>query len=258
MLPLHELQQTIARGILAEQVDPLAGVIREDGLPFDKRLQVYRNNTIISLTEALKATYPVVSALVGEQFFTFAAKSCIEAHPPRVPRLAEYGAEFADFLAGLAPAQSLPYLPDVARLEWSINEAYHAPDDTGLTPQSLSKVPQEQFAAVSFKLRSSGRLLHAEYRVDRLWRAHQPGSSLEGLDIAGDCHLLVYRPAGDVELMTLDAAGFALLSEIDRGAPLEAAYTVAAAVDPAFNLTAALGTHLTLGVFGAFSLPTTG
>jgi Putative DNA-binding domain len=255
MLPLHELQQTIARGILAEQVDPLAGIIREDGLPFDKRLQVYRNNTIISLTEALKATYPVVSALVGEQFFAFAAKSCIAAYPPRVPRLIEYGAEFADFLAGFAPAQSLPYLPDMARLEWAINEAYHAPDDSGVTPQSLSAVPQEQFAAVSFKLRSSGRLLHARYRVDRLWRAHQPGGSLEGLEIAGDCHLLIYRPAADVEMMMLDAAGFALLTRIAGGATLESAYEAATSKDPAFDLTAALGAHLTRGTFNGFSLP---
>jgi hypothetical protein len=75
MLPLHELQRTIARGILADAPAPLAGTIREDGLPFDKRLQVYRNNTFISLTEALTATYPVVSALVGERFFAAAAKA---------------------------------------------------------------------------------------------------------------------------------------------------------------------------------------
>src|SRR5262245_36678609 len=255
MLRLHELQQSIARGILTDDTAPLAGAIREDGLRFDKRLQVYRNNTFISLTEALTATYPVVSALVGEKFFAAATKAHIAAQPPRAPRLAEYGAGFADFLAGFSPAQSLPYLPDVARLEWAINEAYHAPDDTGLTPQSLSSVPQEQLSALCFKLRVSARLLHAPYRVDRLWRAHQPGGSLERLDIAGGCHLLIYRPAEEVELMRLDPAGFALLSEISRGAMLESAYTAAAAADPAFDLTTALGTHLTRGVFSGFSFP---
>ena len=256
MLRLHELQQSIARGILTDDTVPLAGAIREDGLPFDKRLQVYRNNTFISLAEALTATYPVVSALVGEKFFAAAAKSHIAAQLPRAPRLAEYGAGFADFLAGFAPAQLLPYLPAVARLEWAINEAYHAPNDTGLVPQSLSSVPQEQFSAVCFRLRASARLLQAPYRVDRLWQAHQPGGSVEGLDIAGDCHLLIYRPAEDVELMRLDAPGFSLLSEIGRGANLETAYAAAAAAEPAFDLTAALGTHLTRGVFGGFSLPT--
>ena len=254
MLPLHELQQTIARGILADEAAALADVIREDGLSFDKRLQVYRNNTFLSLAEALKTTYPVVSALVGEKFFATAAKAHIAAQPPRAPRLAEYGAGFADFLAGFERVRALLYLPDVARLEWAINGAYHAAGDVDLTPQSLASVAQEQSSALCFKLRSSARLLHARYRVDRLWLAHQPGRSLDGLDIAGDCHLLIYRPADDVELMTLEAPGFALLSEIDRGATLESAYAAAAAVDSSFDLTAALGTHLTRGVFSGFSL----
>jgi hypothetical protein len=256
MPPLHELQQTIARSILADEAAALAGAIRENGLPFDQRLQIYRNNTFISLCEALKASYPVVSALVGEKFFAIAAKGYIAAQPPRAPRLTEYGAGFVDFLAAFEPARSLPYLPDMARLEWLINEAFHAPDDTGLMPQSLSSVAQDQFPWMSFKLRSSGRLFHARYRIDRLWRAHRPGGALEGLDIRGDCHLLIYRPGGEVELMTLDAAGFALLSNIDRGATLETAYAAAAAIDPAFDLTTALGTHLTRGVFGRFSMPT--
>jgi len=53
-----------------------------------------------------------------------------QLHPrasARAAALAEYGDGFADFLAGFAPAQSLPYLADVARLEWAINAAYHAP-----------------------------------------------------------------------------------------------------------------------------------
>ena len=91
MLPLRDLQQMMARDVLAESAGALANLIREDGLPADRRLQVYRNNTIISLTEALKATYPVVAALVGEQFFAHAAKAFIAAHPPREPVVGEGG-----------------------------------------------------------------------------------------------------------------------------------------------------------------------
>jgi hypothetical protein len=197
----------------------------------------------------------VVSALVGDQFFAGAARVYIEAHPPRAPRLAEYGADFAAVLAGFAPAQSVPYLPDTARLEWTINEAHHAPDDNGLTPPGLSSVAPERYAALTFRLRASCRLFRSAYRIDRLWKAHQPGQSPDGLEIGGDCHLLVYRPAADVELMMLDAAGFALLSQLAGGATLESAYEAAALQDPAFDLTAALGTHLTRGTFSGFSLP---
>lgn len=254
-MQLRELQQSIARGILSGQPEALAGIVREDGLAFDKRLQVYRNNTIISLTEALKATYPVVAALVGENFFGFAAKAFISDEPPRAPRLAEYGGGFAAFLAAFEPARTIPYLADVAALEWAMNEAHHAPDDAALTPQDLAAVPQENAASIVLELRRGCRLLHSKYRIDRLWRAHQPGGSLQDLAIDGGCHLLVYRPQDDVEMMSLDAAGFALLTRIGEGATLEAAYDAAAKIDPAFDLSSALGVHLTRGVFGGYAVP---
>jgi hypothetical protein len=254
-MQLHELQQTVARSILADRPEALAAIVREDGLAFDKRLQVYRNNTIISLTEALRATYPVVAALVGEKFFGFAAKAFISGDPPQAPRLAEYGGGFAAFLAALESARTLPYLADVAALEWAMNEAHHALDDVALTPQDLSTVPQENAPSIVLELRRSCRLLQSKYRIDRLWQAHQPGGSLQDLAIDGDCHLLVYRPQDDVEMMTLDAVGFALLSRIGEGATLEAAYETAAGIDPVFDLSGALGIHLTRGVFGSYTVP---
>lgn len=254
-MQLRELQQTIARGILTDQPEALADVVREDGLASDKRLQVYRNNMIISLTEALKATFPVAAALVGEKFFGFAAKIFISEKPPQAPRLAEYGGGFPGFLAGFEPAHTLPYLADIAALEWAMNEAHHAPDDAMLTPQDLAAVPQENAASLVLELRSSCRLLHSKYRINRLWLAHQPGGSLQDLAIDGECHLLVYRPQDDVEMMTLDAAGFALLSRIADGASLEAAYEAAAMIDPGFDLSTVLGIHLTRGVFGGHAVP---
>jgi hypothetical protein len=253
MLSLPELQRRVAAGILGDDNGALADLIRGDGLPFDKRLQIYRNNTLISLTEALKSTFPTVAALVGEPFFAFAAKAFIRDQPPRAPRLSEYGDGFAGFLAGFAPAQSLPYLPDVARLEWAVNAAYHAPDDRPLDPRRLAAVPQERYPALAFALRASCRLLRSPYPVDSLWKAHQPGGSLEGLDVAaGGCNLLVFRPAAEVEFMTLDGAGFAFLTALAGGGKLEQAYEAAAAVDPAFDLIAALGAHLGRGTFADF------
>lgn len=254
-MQLRELQQSIARGILSGHPEALAAIVREDGLAFGKRLQVYRNNTIISLTEALKATYPVVAALVGENFFAFAAKAFISGEPPQAPRLAEYGGGFAAFLAAFEPARTIPYLADVAALEWAMNEAHHAPDNAALTPQDLAAVPQENAASIVLELRCSCRLLHSKYRIDRLWQAHQPGGSLQGLAIDGNCHLLVYRPQDDVEMMSLDAAGFALLSRIGEGATLEAAYEAAAKIDPAFDLSSVLSIHLTRGVFSGYAVP---
>ena len=42
------------------------------GIAPERRIQVYRNNRLITLGEALKATFPVVCRLVDERFFDYA------------------------------------------------------------------------------------------------------------------------------------------------------------------------------------------
>src|SRR5262249_39103200 len=163
MPPLRELQGALAASVLKGTDAPLAALVRADGIGFERRLQVYRNNTFSSLTAALKDTFPVVCQLVGERFFGYAAEEYILARPPRAPRLAEYGEDFADFLSGFEPARSLAYLPDVARLEWAVNAAYHAPDAPTLDPVRIAALPQERYSHLTFVAHPSARLVASEF-----------------------------------------------------------------------------------------------
>jgi len=83
-----------------------------------KRLAIYRANIAANATGALAAIYPIVRTLVGAEFFAGLTQAYCAAHPSASGDLNELGAHLADFLPMFAPAQSLPYLPDVARLEW--------------------------------------------------------------------------------------------------------------------------------------------
>jgi hypothetical protein len=251
MLPLNELQGALADSVLRGDDGPLAAIIRDDGIGFGRRLQVYRNNTFSSLTAALKDTFPVVCQLVDERFFGYAAREYIAAHPPAAPRLAEYGADFADFLAGFEPARRLTYLPDVARLEWAINGAYHAADTRSLDPARIAALPQERYAALHLVPHPSCRLFASEFPVDRIWQAHQPGGDLEtGIDLSsGGCRLLIDRRAADIRFLTLDAAGFAFFQVLLDGSALQGAYEAAALVAADFNLIVALSSHLARGTF---------
>lgn len=255
-MPLRDLQRAIADSILSEHSAPLAPLIREDGLAFDRRIQIYRNNTFISLTEALKTTFPVVCQLVDDRFFNYAAHTYIRERPPRVPCLSEFGADFADFLAGFAPAQHLVYLPDVARLEWAINSAYHAPDAPTLDPARIGAAPMGGYPRFIFVLHPSCRLLASDQPVSQIWRAHQPDGDLADIDLsAGGCRLLIDRHDADVRMLPLDRPGFAFVAALAEARPLQDAYESAAAVDAAFDLTGALRVHLSRGTFTDFVNP---
>lgn len=251
MLPLRDLQGALAASVLQGIDVPLAPIVCADGIDFAGRLQVYRNNTFSSLTAALKDSFPVVCQLVDERFFGYAAQEYIRAHPPRAPRLAEYGGDFAEFLAGFQPVRHLAYLPDVARLEWAVNAAYHAADAPKLDPARISAVPQDQYPQLKFFAHPSVQLFASEFPVDRIWQAHQPGGDLDAkIDLSsGGCRLLVDRHDQDIRFLALDAAGFALAAALCAGATLQEAYEKAAAVNDAFDLIAALSTHLARATF---------
>jgi hypothetical protein len=125
------LQGEFARGLL-DRVPSVAG------LTAGHRFAVHRNNVYAGLVGVLQARYPVIERLVGEEFFGAAAQAFITASPPSSPVLLVYGEGFAAFLAGFEPAACLPYLPDVARLEWLRHAAFHAADCLPLTAADLA------------------------------------------------------------------------------------------------------------------------
>lgn len=111
MPPLHEVQ-TSFRGALLDG-DPAAAlaVIQPDALAPEARLQIYRNHLFITLTDVLKAVFPVVCRLVDERFFGYACHTYIREQPPAAPCLFEYGASFRVSSAALRPARACPGCP---------------------------------------------------------------------------------------------------------------------------------------------------
>src|ERR1051326_8549300 len=140
MRSLSEIQRGL-RAALLDGDETVTGAIAGDGLAPAARVAVYRHHVLASLTTALETTFPVVVRLVDVRFFRFACDRFVRAEPPASPCLFEYGATFPDFLAAFEPCRQLPYLPDVARLEWAMNVALNAPDVPPLTAERVRALP---------------------------------------------------------------------------------------------------------------------
>ena len=102
-------------------------------------LEAYRRSVLANLAAAVRTSYPVVGAIVGDAFLDTAARRYALARPSASGDLNAYGSDFGDFLASFAPADSLPYLPDVARLEWRVHSVYGRED---APPQNLSRLAE--------------------------------------------------------------------------------------------------------------------
>jgi len=242
MSTLRELQAEFRAGVLEQGEEFFLPEIVADGLAPAARLSIYRNHVFTSLTDALKSTFPVVCLLVDERFFAYAAHEYIRDHPPRVRCLFEYGASFADFLAAFPPCRDLSYLPDVARLEWAMNEAIHAADPPRFDPTELAAVPPDDTPNLILRLDPALRLLASPWPVDDIWAANQPGSDPEArIDLDTGAVLLQIRRAGERVLFhRIDAASFAFRRALADGARLSDATDAALGEDAAFDLASAL------------------
>jgi hypothetical protein len=197
----------------------LTGAVRAHGLETERRLAVYKNNVYARLIEALAATYPAVARLVGEDFFRFAAREYVVSHPATQRTLIGYGDGFADFLAAFEPAASVPYLPDVARLEHLYLEAYHAAEAEPLTRDRLEALVRDPSTERSVALHPSARLMSSRFPVSRIWEINVREEPIEGrVSIAGDAeHLLIIRPRATVEVRRLSRGAFVAVSAMRKG-----------------------------------------
>jgi len=218
---------------IAAFADGLAGPDRappefawgREGRPDARRFKVYRNNVAVGLIGSLEARYPVVRRLVGDDFFRGMAGAYAAAHKPASPVMIHYGADFAEFIAGFAPARELPYLPDVARLENAWVEAYHAAEARPLGLADLAAIPPEHFAELVFTLHPSVRLLRLAHPAASIWAAHQGEGEPQPPERWEPENALALRPDADVEVRVLPDLGFELALALRAGQTLGEAAT---------------------------------
>lgn len=230
--------------------------LTQAGMQNGHRFGVYRNNIFLSLAGVLEAAFPTIHKLVGDENFAVLANTFIGKHPPRQPQLYTYGDGFADFLEGFEPAVSeLPFLPDLARVEWSVNEAYFAADGDALTAEHLSELPPEQYGLMQLQLHPSVRTLASEWPVWDLWGAE---TLPEPWPEEAHC-VLVNRPMDKVDVVLIAPSDFVFLSAVAGGATLGDAAAAGLEQDSEFDFSAALGGHLGRGTFLAdFSIADAG
>jgi hypothetical protein len=251
-LALRDLQAAFAANILGEGGDRLADCVVGGSIDAAARLRVHRHHVFHSLASALASTFASVQGLVGEDFFRAMARAYVARMPPVQPVLAEYGAGFPAFVANYEVARGLPYLADVARLDWALNVALQAPRGAVLGITDLQAIPVEALPDQRLSLTAGHALIASPYPIDRIWGAVQPGASPDAVDLdAGPVQLLVLRRECDAAFVTLAPGEASFLAALAEGSILEEAAARGLGTGPDFDLSASFARFLGLGVFAA-------
>jgi hypothetical protein len=251
MSSLADLQAGFAAA-LTDPVLPVPVTLRQ---PTQRRFAIHRNNRMVGLIEALEAAFPAVRRLVGAEFFKVAARVYVDREPPRSPVLLLYGRTFGTFLDSFRPAADLPYLGDVARLEWARLAAYHAADAEPLSIARLAAVPEDSLPGLRFALHPALQMLRSRFPVASLWAATGGGTPAAAVDMMRGEEVAVLRPRLSVEVHVLPRGAYAFIATLVAGAALGEAAEAALREAPDSDLAGHLRGLFTLGAVVALHPP---
>ncbi len=225
-------------------------------IPAALRFDVYRNNVRMSLIDALADGYPVVLRLVGDEFFHGMAGVYASREWPQSPVMLEYGEGFADFIAGFEPAATVPYLADIARLEWAWHCAYHAADAPVLDPARLAH--EQDVERLVFELHPSVHRVCSDWPIVSIWEANAPASDPREskIEYTAEAALLA-RPYRQVHVMRLPPGAPDFIDALSQGRPLAEAARHAACAQAGFDLSRNLQGLLDSGVFSGYRIQAT-
>ncbi len=249
-----------AHALLDPQAELPPGLRTWNGSDPRPRFDVHRNTVLSTLIDALAETFAVTQALVGEAFFRTMARAFVMAHPPRSPLLWAYGAELPDFIAGYAPAQALPYLGDVARLEHARVQAFHAADAPPMPHDALALqlADPQALPRARLGLHPSVQVLVSPFAVVSIWAAHQKAAAVEPVQVDHPEAALVLRVGYEVEVLAIEPACAAWIAALLGGRTLaeatEAAARAAPAGTPALDLATAFSLLIRHGALCALNL----
>lgn len=181
-----KIQDAIQSGVAPDSLLHL--ILEKRPLTIADRIGIYQDAYFIRLAESLKDDFPKCLDLMGVADFESALTEFIRTHPSKVRNLAEYSADFPEFLRIRHPE-----VHETARKEW-------------LTILSLQAgEPHNKMSADDIA------------RGQPFLVARHPSSVIHSQSVV---HTLAYRTHGTVDMIRVNASVAALLDFLGIGRPL--------------------------------------
>jgi hypothetical protein len=187
---LAKLQEDFITSLKQDEMENFVKeqMLAPPGLSDESAFNIYRHNMYVGLVEALKNTYPLTHKAIGEKAFRQVAFSFARKHHPTTNIcLLRYHPGFANVIGDNI---NEAYLQELAKLEYEMNEIYHASNDNYVSSQQLEYLDTSRS---KFVLVSTAKLFDSKWNLsviyDALSNSDNPGYQVEKLSE----DILIYR-----------------------------------------------------------------
>jgi Putative DNA-binding domain len=187
----------------------------------DRRLAVYLAGYRDRIVEALGNDYPAVRRVLGAGAFGSLAVRYARAFPSGSHDLGCVGQFLPSFLTGDVLEEGLPFLPDLARLEWALAEAFIAADETPLAWCDLVGEDPATIAQRPLRLKAGSAVVRSAWPVLALWQLRDQADDAIDVAVEGQPQtVLVHRDGHEIRCLLADTAEADLVEAAAQGASL--------------------------------------
>ena len=142
-----------------------------------ERLEVYRDQYLLRMEEALEIDFPTVQSYLGRDRFFELVEEYVKVYPSRSYTLNHLGNRFVDFISEGAGGGSRPalrrraMLTELARLEWTLCEIFDAEGEASVPIERLAELSLDDWANARLRPVNTFRMFDFAYPVHLLLQA---------------------------------------------------------------------------------------
>jgi len=215
----------------------LASSIRlPQGADAETRLDIHRHGYPARIAEALEESFPAIATILGGESFNSLARDYIAGIRQEPLNLNSIGAGLPAFLTRSELTRSLPFLPDLAGLEWAIIECFHAERHPPFDMSVCSDWGLDEWSEAKIEFQPATCLLRSAWPIRELRDAREVERSEIDIDLVDrPDRVLIHRVEFDVVTESLDDADALIFESLAQGCRLgEVSLTLAeAGAEPA-------------------------
>lgn len=190
-------------------------------IPAQLAIEIYANNTRGARIQTLHSIYTTIEQILGEVCFQQIARDYAQINPSCHYDLNLYGEAFSEFIRKVIDEQpafvELPYLADLAWLEWCYHAVYYAVETVSAEPGELT-IDEN----VSLQLPASLQLVSSDYPIYEIWKAHKQHHGAKEVNaINTRQYMAVYRKHHSPSMITVDEDDWLLMKAIAENKNME-------------------------------------